>query len=374
MKKAMVMLLIGAMTLGLTACGGSSDAQSADSTAEATEAAAEGDAAAAEDTAEGDAAAEEGAAEETTGKDASDIKIAGIVFQDDQFMNMLTQGYVDAAEDLGVEIMTDNTNNDAAKEVELINTYLAQGVDGLAIAPLNADASVAALREADKQGMKVALTNIDLTDAEFIVSGYTSNDYDNCKKAGVEAGEILKEKVGDETANIAIIQLASQLPDVSKSRVDGYLAGLDEAGLNYEIVADQDAWLQDTALQAASSIITANSDLDAIIAVNDGGTIGSVTAVQNAGLSDQIMVFGHDGSDQITSMILDENSPLQSVIAQDPYGMGYQAVTDLVHAIQGEDYSETKGKCNYMEGILLSVRDKDAVNSWRVDNGLEEIK
>ena len=152
------------------------------------------------------------------------------------------------------------------------------------------------------------------------------------------------------------------------------MAGLDEAGLNYEIVADQDAWLQDTALQAASSIITANSDLDAIIAVNDGGTIGSVTAVQNAGLSDQIMVFGHDGSDQITSMILDENSPLQSVVAQDPYGMGYQAVTDLVHAIQGEDYSETKGKCNYMEGILLSVRDKDAVNSWRVDNGLEEIK
>ena len=90
------------------------------------------------------------------GKKAEDIKVAGIVFQDDQFMNMLTQGYVAAADELGVEILTDNTNNDSAKEVELINTYLAQGVDGLAIAPLNADASVAALRDADSKGMKVA--------------------------------------------------------------------------------------------------------------------------------------------------------------------------------------------------------------------------
>lgn len=307
-------------------------------------------------------------------KEADEIKVAGIVFQDDQFMNMLTKGYEAAAEELGVEILTDNTNNDAAKEVELINTYKAQGVDGIAIAPLNSEASVAALREADKGGMKVALTNIDLTDADFIVAGYTSNDYDNCLMAGKEAAEILKEKVGDETAKIAILQFASQLPDISKNRIDGYLAGLEEGGVKYEVVADQDAWLQDTALETTSSILTANAELDAIITVNDGGTIGAVTGVQNAGLADEVMVFGHDGSDQISGMILDDASPLQSVVAQDPYGMGYQAMTALVKAIEGEDYSATKGKCEYLEGIILSARDKDAVNSWRVDNGFEEIK
>lgn len=307
-------------------------------------------------------------------KKAEDIKVAGIVFQDDQFMNMLTKGYEAAAEEYGVEILTDNTNNDAAKEVELINTYKAQGVDGVAIAPLNSEASVAALREADKGGMKVALTNIDLTDADFIVAGYTSNDYDNCYLAGKEAAEILKEKAADKKLKIATLQFASQLPDISKNRIDGYLAGLEEGGIEYEVVANQDAWLQDTALEATSSILTANKDLDAIITVNDGGTIGAVTAVQNAGLADQVMVFGHDGSDQISGMIFDDNGPLQSVVAQDPYGMGYQAMTALIKAVQGEDYSETKGKCEYLEGIILSVRDKDAVNSWRVDNGFEEIK
>ena len=76
----------------------------------------------------------------------------------------------------------------------MINTYLAQGVKGLAIAPLNGAASVAALKAADEQGMKVALTNIDLEDVGFVVAGYTSDDYTNCRLAGAEAAEIIKEK------------------------------------------------------------------------------------------------------------------------------------------------------------------------------------
>ena len=96
-------------------------------------------------------------------------------------------------------------------------------------------------------------------------------------------------------------------------------------------------------------------------------------AVQNAGLAEQIMVFGHDGSDQISSMILDDACPLQAVVAQDPYGQGYKAMTALIAAIQGGDYSATQGKCEYLDGIVLSCRDKAFVNTWRADNGLAEI-
>lgn len=303
-----------------------------------------------------------------------EIVVAGIVFQDDQFMNMLTKGYEDAAADAGVKIMTDNTNNDQAKETELINTYVAQGVDGLAIAPLSADASVAALRTADEQGMKVALTNINLSNAEFIVVGYTSDDYTNCYLVGTEAAKMIMEKHGDDTVKIAIVQFKSLLPDQSGARVEGYLAALDENGVKYEIVADQDAWMQDTALETASAILTAHPDTQVIITVNDGGTIGSTMAVQQAGLSDQVMVFGHDGSDQISSMVLDDASPLKAVVSQDPYTQGYNAVTGLVNAIKGGDYSDTKGKCIFVDGIVLSVNDKAGVNTWRVDNGLDPIE
>ncbi|MGI6694678.1 MAG: substrate-binding domain-containing protein [Christensenellales bacterium] len=296
------------------------------------------------------------------------IVVAGIVFQDDQFMNMLSKGYQDAAKELGVECLTDNTNNDQAREVELINTYLTQGVKGIAIAPLSKDASVAALRAADAEGMKVALTNIDLDSAEFIVGGFSSNDKINCRLVGANAAEIIKAKFPDKKVKIAIVQFRALLPDQSTSRVEGYFEALDEAKLDYEIVADQDAWMQDTALATADAIMTANPDLDVIIAVNDGGTIGSAQAVVNAGKQDQILVFGHDGSEQIASMILDPNNPLQAVVAQDPYGQGFQAMTLLVKAIRGEDYSETKGKTIYLDGIVLSKTNLDGVNAWLADN------
>ena len=303
-----------------------------------------------------------------------DIVVAGIVFQDDQFMNMLTKGYQDAAAEAGVKCLTDNTNNDQAKETELINTYLAQGVKGLAIAPLNGEASVAQLRAADEAGMKIALTNTATSTADFIVAGYTSDDYTNCLLVGREAAKFILEKYADETVNIAIVQFKSLLPDNSGARVNGYLAALDEAGVKYEIVADQDAWLQDTALETASAILTAHPETQIILAMNDGGTIGSTMAVINAGLADQIMVFGHDGSDQISSMVLDDASPLKAVIAQDPYGQGYKAMSALIDAIKGGDYSETQGKCQFLDGIVLSAGDKDAVNAWRVDNGFAAIE
>lgn len=366
-RNVVVTIITGILAISLAGCGGTSASSGADSSSSASKESAEASTSSADlSDAKNDSSA--------SAASDSDITVAGIVFQDDQFMNMLTKGYEDAAKENNVTIMTDNTNNDSAKEVELINTYVTQGVDGIAIAPLNGESSVAALRAADESGVKVALTNVDLDNADFIVAGYTSNDYDNCYKAGQEAAEIMKDKLGDKTVKIATIQFASQLPDISKNRIDGYLKGIEDGGVKYEVVANQDAWMQDTALETASSIMTANKDLDAIITVNDGGTIGSVTAVENAGKSDQVLVFGHDGSDQISSMILDENSPLQSVVAQDPYGMGYNAVNTLVKAIRGDDYSDTKGKCEYMEGIILSKRDKNAVNSWRVDNGFEEIK
>ena len=311
------------------------------------------------------AEATEAAAEATEAPAADEeIVVAGIVFQDDQFMNMLTKGYQDAAAEAGVKCLTDNTQNDQAKEVELINTYLAQGVDGVAIAPLSSDASVAALKAADEQGMKVAITNINLTNAPFIVGGFTSDDYTNCQLVGQVAAQILKEHYGDKTLKVAVVQFASLLPEISGNRVKGYLDALDAGGIKYEVVADQDAWMQDTALATADAIITANPDLDVIIAVNDGGTIGSAQAVVNAGKSEQIMVFGHDGSEQIASMLLDDTNPLQAVVAQDPYGQGYNAMSVLIKAIKGEDVSATQGKCQFLPGIVLSVLDKEAIQAW----------
>jgi simple sugar transport system substrate-binding protein/ribose transport system substrate-binding protein len=299
-----------------------------------------------------------------------EITIAGIVFQDDQFMNSMVKGYEDAAAKYGAKILTANTNNDIAKETELLQTYMAQGVSGIAIAPLSPDASIPNLKEADSKGIKVAITNMSITDSAFLVGGFTSDDKSNGNVVGENAAIFIKAQNLTQPVKVAIVDFDHQLPAQSKARYGGFEEGLKAGGVEYEVVAHQSAELQDTALTATSDILTANPDVQVIFASNEGGTIGATMAVQQAGLAGKVFVFGYDGSDQTTSMVLDEANILQGVVTQDPYHMGYNAVEVLIKVINGEDVAGM-GEIQIVPGEYLGRSDADAVKAWREANGLK---
>ena len=73
---------------------------------------------------------------DTESTDSGKKLIAGVVFQEDQFFKLLSAGYQAAADEMGYEIQLTNTNNDQSKETEALNTYVAQGVAGVAILSL----------------------------------------------------------------------------------------------------------------------------------------------------------------------------------------------------------------------------------------------
>ena len=184
--------------------------------------------------------------------DPKDIKLAGIVFQDDQFMNTMVKGYKAAAEKYGVQIVTANTNNDQAKETELIQTYMAQGISGLAISPISEVASIPNLQEAAKKGMAIAVANTALKDTSFTTGSYTSDNLQNGLLVGAKAAEFIKANVKGPV-NIGILEFDSLLPEQSKARWGGFLDGLKAGGVtDAKVVTQQSAWLQDTALAAMS--------------------------------------------------------------------------------------------------------------------------
>jgi sugar transport system substrate-binding protein len=305
---------------------------------------------------------------------ADKITLAGIVFQDDQFMQTLTKGYTDAAAKAGVKILTANTNNDQAKEAELIQTYMSQGVNGIAIAPLSKDASIANLKQAADKGIKIAITNMSITDSSFLVGGFTSDDATNAKIVGDNAAKFIQTQFkGVANLNVARIDFDDQLPDQSKARWDGFYSGLKAANITYTEVAHQSAHAQDTALAATTDMLTAHPEIQVIWACNEGGTIGAAQAVKQAGLAGKVFVFGYDGSDQLTSMILSPDNILQGSVAQDPYNMGYKAVEALVNVLEGKTVPDM-GKITVVNGTYLGRSDPAAVNAWRVANGLAAVK
>jgi ABC-type sugar transport system substrate-binding protein len=302
---------------------------------------------------------------------AKDIVVAGVVFQDDQFMKSMAQGFQDAGKTLGVkQVIIGNSSNDQAKENELINTYISQGVNGIAIAPLSPTVSIPALKQANDRGVAIALTNSGgFTDVAFITGGYMSDNTANGKAMGDAAAKYVKDNGLTGTIQVGIVDYDHQKPEESKLRYGGFEEGLKAAGVDYKVVAHQSAEKQDTALTATSDMITANPDIQLIFACNEGGSIGAAMAVKQSGK--KIAVFGYDGSDQITSMII--NGEMQAAVAQDPYGQGVAAMTDLVNYLTGKPGASV-GKLTIASGLTLSATDKAAVNKWRVDNGLKALE
>ena len=227
-------------------------------------------------------------------------------------------------------------------------------------------------RKPTAKGIKVAITNMSISDPSFLAGGFTSDDRSNGKIVGDNAAKFIQEKLGG-TAKVAIVDFDHQLPDQSKARYGGFEDGLKDAGITYEVLAHQSANLQEDALAKTTDMLTANPDIQVIFASNEGGTIGAAMAVKQAGLAGKVAVFGYDGSDQLTSMILSGDNILQGVVAQDPYSQGYRAVEALVKAIKGETVADM-GKMTIVPGTYLGTSDLEAVNTWRKANGLRSAE
>lgn len=290
--------------------------------------------------------------------------IAGVVFQEDQFMKMLADGYAAAASDRGYDILQANTNNDQSKESEIINTYVAQGIAGLVISPLNSDTSAAILKDASDAGLTIAVCNTHIDSFPYAVANYSADNFTFCNQTGQAAVEFIKANYPeDQVIKLGLVQFKTQIPEQSADRVNGFLNALDTAGIKYEIISDQDAWLQDMAVAKAGDMLSANPEINIIYAANDGGTVGSTMAVENAGLAGKVFVFGTDGSEQIVGLLKDDNNILQAVTAQDPYQIGYNTVNALINRIEGVAF-EGEGEDNIIAGIPLVRNDTDALDAF----------
>ena len=293
-------------------------------------------------------------------------KVAGVVFQEDQFMKLLQLGYKDTAVKAGFDFYPGNTNGDAAKEAEFLNTYVTQKYKGVAISPISEGASMKVIADAAAKGLAVGISNFTLTTAPYITGAFTSDNSDLGKTCGTAAAAFITEKLGGK-ANVAILQFKSLLPEQSSARVNGFLDQLKELP-GVKVIADQDAWLQDKAITVGGDIITAKGKtLNLIFSANEGGTIGATMAVKNAGKAGKIFVFGFDGSEQMVQLLKDPADVLQAAIAQDPYGIGVKTMESLVKAINKKDYSDTKGKTQIVPGILLERKNVEGLDAFLAD-------
>ena len=289
--------------------------------------------------------------------DEKKLKIAGIIFQEDQFFRLIQFGMQNAADKAGVELLLANSASKPDKEIQLVNTYIARGVDAIVISPLSAKASATALKRAKDKGIVVVTYN-STVDGDIAVSYIESDQADLGRQTGFVAKRYIEEKLGGK-AKIATLAFKTQLAEQSDARRNGFVDVVGKLP-GVEFVAEQDAWLPEMAIKKAGDILTANPDVNIIWSANEGGTVGSVMAVKNAGKQGQVTVFGTDASEQLVEMALADDEILQAITTQTPFELGTKAIESAVAALNGEKVEARI----VMDGVLVARENPDAVRNF----------
>src|SRR5688572_22568943 len=261
---------------------------------------------------------------------ADPVKIGFITkFPVEFFSTMENAAKAYAEANPGVEIIygQGQSGTDIEGQIALIESMVTQGVQGIALTPV--DPTVApALDKAIAAGVKVVLMDNNIPDWEGRTALATTDNYNAGKIAGEHLKTLLKE--GD---TLGILEGVPGVPALD-DRVNGMIEGLGD--LKVEIVGRGGTnCTEELGLNVAQDLLTANPDLKAIYAACGPPAAGAAQAIKNAGIAnDAIVLVGFDfccgEAEALTAGIED------ATVAQFPTKMAELGVDALVKSIRGK--------------------------------------
>lgn len=246
------------------------------------------------------------------------------------FFNQINDGAQQAADAAGVELNIVDGRNDPARQVDAIENFITQGVDGIIVIAIDVEGIVPALRQADEAGIPIVAVDARI-DSPAVDTFVGVDNLGAGNQAGAYTLGYLQAQ--GEDAEVGIVGALNSF--IQNLRRDGFANVLDAAP-SIEVVGTVDGQnVQETALTAAENLVTANPNLDVIYATGEPALIGAVAAVESQGVADSVELIGWDLSQQAIRGI--DQGFVQAVIQQDPFQEGVTAVETLVGIFAGEE-------------------------------------
>lgn len=239
------------------------------------------------------------------------------------FWAAVEKGAKDKGAELGVEVIVvaPPAESDVQAQITQIEDLIAQGVEGIALAPTDPNALAPVVDAAKAAGIPVVFV-----DTRGINEGVTFIGTNNEVGAALAADFMCKNlPAGSE---VAILQgLISQ--STGQARAEGSKKGLEACGL--KVVAEQTAeWDRAKGLSVTENILAGNPNIKGIFASNDNMALGAVEALKAASKLKDVMVVGFDANPDAAASIL--AGEMTASVAQAPAnmgGFGIQALVDL---------------------------------------------
>ncbi len=304
-RKVLAMVLAVTMVIGMAGCGAVAiDGESAGGSSE-------------------DSASEEGGSVQGSG--AIGLAISTL---NNPFFVSLSEGADAAAEEAGVQLITVDAGDDAAKQTSDVEDLVSKNVSVLIVNPVDSDAIAPAVKDAVEKGVKVISVDrvVNGVDIDCQIAS------DNVEGARM-ATEYLTELVG-EGAKVAEIE---GVPGASATidRGEGFHLVADE---KLDVVTSQTAnFNRAEGMTVMENVLQSSSDLKGVFAHNDEMALGALEAVTSSGKD--IQVVGFDATDDAVAAV--KAGKMAATVAQQPEKMGETAIDAAVRIINGETVEES---------------------------------
>lgn len=275
------------------------------------------------------------------------------------FYEAMACGAQAAAEENGVSLTVAAPDTwGAAQQLPVLDTVAAQAPDALLVVPTDIEALTERLVSIKDAGTPIVELDQKITDDSVSVSRIGSDD----TEGGRLAAQALAEQIGGSGKVMAISSPPGT--DAQYVRVEGFIAELEENYPDIEFIGEEYA-LND--VTAAAGFVTAalasDPDLAGIFVANDVNAIGAVTGLEEAGAVGDVKVVAYDAAQSEVDAL--EAGSLQALIAQDPYGEGYQGVEQALAALNGDETEATIS----IPLQILTTDDAEGLEEYLARNG-----
>src|SRR6202795_4692232 len=246
----------------------------------------------------------------------------------DLFWQSVHAGAVKAGRETRVDVLSNGPASEADYTVQLqiVDAMINRHVDAIALAPTDRQAVVTVVERAAGRNVPVVIFDSAI-DTQRFVSQVATDNY----KAGQMAAERMG-KILDDKGKVVIIAVKPGAAS-TEAREKGFEDTILQTFLYIQILDKRYGMaMVAQAMTVTENILAGHPDLDGIFASNESSTIGAAQAMR--GRAGKIKLVGFDWSPTLLEDL--SSGLLDSLVIQDPFKMGYQAVIAAVKHLQGE--------------------------------------
>jgi len=248
--------------------------------------------------------------------------------EDSPWRTTETNSVQQEADRLGIDLKLSVTEQDG--QIAAIRDFIAQGVDGILLAPQTRSGWDEVLGEAKAAGIPVVLLDRGVDAPEDLWVAQISSDF---AYEGRLAGEWVADRLGGEGKVVELF--GDPAADPAILRNEGFMEIM--AGYpDIEVVESKTGeWSQDKGRQVVEAWLAAGVEFDMVYAHNDGMALGAIDALKAAGMDpgDDVQIISIDAIKAAFEAI--ERGDMNATVECSPL-LGPMGFEVLIKAINGE--------------------------------------